>query len=167
MLKLKDEFNPKLTVTKDEAKGVPSDILSEAKPTQNSGKRGRVENLKPWKPGQSGNPGGRPKIIGQTLEQRLLEVIECEIRDPLNPRKRIPFKGRRLDMIINALINNAASMYPHQVAAFREIRQILEPTASELGAAGKSEGSPDMGLIREFARRFMERQRLVKTIDIP
>lgn len=24
-------------------------------------KRGRVENLKPWKPGQSGNPGGRPK----------------------------------------------------------------------------------------------------------
>jgi Family of unknown function (DUF5681) len=24
-------------------------------------KRGRAENLKPWKPGQSGNPGGRPK----------------------------------------------------------------------------------------------------------
>jgi hypothetical protein len=24
-------------------------------------KRGRVENLKPWKPGQSGNPGGRPR----------------------------------------------------------------------------------------------------------
>jgi hypothetical protein len=21
----------------------------------------RIENLKPWKPGQSGNPGGRPK----------------------------------------------------------------------------------------------------------
>jgi len=28
---------------------------------KNSGKRGRVENLKPWKKGQSGNPGGRPK----------------------------------------------------------------------------------------------------------
>jgi len=24
-------------------------------------KRGRTENLKPWKSGQSGNPGGRPK----------------------------------------------------------------------------------------------------------
>ena len=24
-------------------------------------RRGQVENLKPWKPGQSGNPGGRPK----------------------------------------------------------------------------------------------------------
>lgn len=31
--------------------------------TQNSGGTvaGRRENLKPWKPGQSGNPGGRPK----------------------------------------------------------------------------------------------------------
>ena len=26
-----------------------------------SKRRGRIENLKPWKPGQSGNPGGRPK----------------------------------------------------------------------------------------------------------
>jgi len=36
-------------------------------PTENNGgtvetkKRGRTENLKPWKPGQSGNPGGRRK----------------------------------------------------------------------------------------------------------
>jgi len=36
-------------------------------PTENTGetvetrRRGRVENLRPWKPGQSGNPGGRPK----------------------------------------------------------------------------------------------------------
>lgn len=27
-----------------------------------SGRRGRIENLKPWKPGQSGNPGGKPKV---------------------------------------------------------------------------------------------------------
>jgi|SRR6516225_1111798 len=36
-------------------------------PTQNSGensekRRGRPENLTPWKPGTSGNPGGRPKM---------------------------------------------------------------------------------------------------------
>ena len=34
--------------------------------TQNSGsvsgRRGRVENLKPWKQGKSGNPGGKPKV---------------------------------------------------------------------------------------------------------
>ena len=36
---------------------------------------GRVENLKPWKPGQSGNPGGRPKgrLIDEALEELLLE----------------------------------------------------------------------------------------------
>jgi hypothetical protein len=36
--------------------GVPASV-------QNSGGtvKGRKDNLKPWKPGQSGNPGGRPK----------------------------------------------------------------------------------------------------------
>jgi hypothetical protein len=34
----------------------------------------RVENLKPWQPGQSGNPGGRPKKKPVTDElERLLE----------------------------------------------------------------------------------------------
>ena len=35
---------------------------------------GRIENLKPWKPGQSGNPGGRPKrkLIDEALEELLL-----------------------------------------------------------------------------------------------
>ena len=49
-------------------------------PTQNSGetvetkKRGRVENLKPWKPGQNGNPGGRPtKDIAAEIAQRVFE----------------------------------------------------------------------------------------------
>ena len=35
---------------------------------------GRLENLKPWKPGQSGNPGGRPRTRPFTDElTRLLE----------------------------------------------------------------------------------------------
>lgn len=35
---------------------------------------GRVENLRPWKPGESGNPGGRPKTKPLTEElARLLE----------------------------------------------------------------------------------------------
>ena len=44
--------------------------------TQNSEETvaGRVENLKPWKPGESGNPGGRPKTKPLTEElQRLLK----------------------------------------------------------------------------------------------
>ena len=34
---------------------------------------GKIENLKPWKPGQSGNPGGRPKrrLLDEALEDLL------------------------------------------------------------------------------------------------
>jgi Family of unknown function (DUF5681) len=35
---------------------------------------GRVENLKPWKPGQSGNPGGRPKRdVASEIAQAIFE----------------------------------------------------------------------------------------------
>lgn len=40
---------------------------------KNTKRRGRVENLKPWKPGQTGNPGGRPKgIVSSALSKQLL-----------------------------------------------------------------------------------------------
>ncbi len=50
------------------------------KSTKNRGKavekkkRGRTENLKPWKPGQSGNHGGRPtKDIAAEIARRVFE----------------------------------------------------------------------------------------------
>jgi Family of unknown function (DUF5681) len=40
------------------------------------GKRGRVQNLKPWQPGQSGNPGGRPrKYVSEAYEQLAFEPV--------------------------------------------------------------------------------------------
>jgi hypothetical protein len=59
--------------------------------TENSGKtvdpkkRGRVENLTPFKPGQTGNPGGRPKKTRLTdayralLEDALPEAMEIKL----------------------------------------------------------------------------------------
>jgi len=45
--------------------------------TGNSGKkRGRIENLKPFKPGQSGNPSGRPK------KKPVTEMYEAIFSDP-------------------------------------------------------------------------------------
>jgi hypothetical protein len=42
---------------------------------------GRIQNLKPWKPGQSGNPGGRPRRdlaaeIARAIFERDPEAIE-------------------------------------------------------------------------------------------
>src|SRR5579863_7203996 len=47
--------------------------------TQNSAETvsGRIENLKPWRPGQSGNPGGRPKR--DALTTALREQIEAQV----------------------------------------------------------------------------------------
>ena len=52
-----------------------------------------VENLKPWKPGQSGNPAGRPKGVARTVRERcggeptilvdmLLEIAQDEKNRP-------------------------------------------------------------------------------------
>jgi|SRR5215472_11357016 len=53
-------------------------------PTQNSGENsekrwGRPENLTPWKPGQSGNPGGRhkKKPLTEALEKIYSDPEEC------------------------------------------------------------------------------------------
>lgn len=48
-------------------------------PTGNSKKNtGKPENLKPWKPGQSGNPSGRPK------KKPITEMYERILNDPEN-----------------------------------------------------------------------------------
>ncbi len=42
--------------------------------------RGRIENLKPWKPGQSGNPKGRPKQ--KSIETVMREILGEEYVGP-------------------------------------------------------------------------------------
>lgn len=44
---------------------------------KNRGKNGRIENLIPWLPGQSGNPNGRPKLTD--IEKKAREAARAEI----------------------------------------------------------------------------------------
>ena len=41
------------------------------------GRKGRIENLKPWPKGVSGNPGGRPKtkVLSQAYRDQLEQVV--------------------------------------------------------------------------------------------
>jgi hypothetical protein len=41
-------------------------------------KKDPIKNLKPFKPGQSGNPNGRPKVPHDILEARKLNQVELE-----------------------------------------------------------------------------------------
>lgn len=64
-------------------------------------KKDPKQNLKPFKPGQSGNPSGRPKVPGDILEARKLNQVELE---------RIINKYLYMDReSVKAAINNPAT----------------------------------------------------------
>jgi hypothetical protein len=113
-----------------------------------------------FKPGASwkGNAGGRPKIIGQTLEQRLLEEIESDIPDPKDPKKKI--KVRRLDLVVDSLIRNATTDLPHSVSAFRAIRETLEP------ADQQPTDRDNFSVAREVLLLMIERGKHMEVKDI-
>jgi hypothetical protein len=64
-------------------------------------RRGRVENLKPFKPGQSGNPGGKRK--GQSLTAKIAAILE---RDTLGG-KRLPGGLSVADVLAEAIVKQA------------------------------------------------------------
>jgi hypothetical protein len=72
---------------------------------------GRVQNLRPWKPGQSGNPGGRPKTahISQALRTALANGKADEFAE-----------------ILCAVASGRKKGTPVQLAALREIADRTE-----------------------------------------
>lgn len=58
-----------------------------------------IDNLKPWKPGQSGNPGGRPKGIAARAREhtdKAIEVLVDGMADE-DPRVRVVAAKEILD----------------------------------------------------------------------
>lgn len=93
-----------------------------------------------FKPGPAwrGNAGGRPKILGGSLTKQLKAKTE---------------DGRTVaEKVVENLINNALSRFPHSVTAFRTIREIVEPNEEEERVA------VDRDLVREMTMMFMERE---------
>jgi hypothetical protein len=67
-----------------------------------------------FKPGQSGNPGGRPKILTEAYSKKLAEKDENGIT--------------QAEKIAEAMVMAAQQWSePHSVSAAREIRQVVEP----------------------------------------
>jgi hypothetical protein len=68
-----------------------------------------------FKPGVSGNPGGRPRAIYEATAKALAEI------DPLTGKTRA-------DKIVESMLQAAERpMMPHSVSAFRAIREVAEP----------------------------------------
>jgi len=95
--------------------------------TATESKRGRVENLRPFQPGQSGNPGGQPKGLAdvrkaaRTYTQEAIETLAKWMRDD-NPKASIPAAV--------ALLNRGWGMPQQTVKA--TVNHIREMTDAEL-----------------------------------
>jgi L-rhamnose isomerase len=80
--------------------------------------RGRAENLRPWKPGQSGNAGGRPKkrSISEELERMLDEEAPNSGGKPWAAviAEALLRKARRGDVRAISELANRIEGKPHQ-----------------------------------------------------
>jgi len=94
---------------------------------------GRIENLKPWKPGQSGNPGGRPK------RKWLTDAIEEMLQERLDdPKARQQFK----DAMWRSLVSGDRS-------GVMTLQRIWERTEGKLAQPLDVNTSVDIGKILE------------------
>ena len=125
--------------------------------TQNSVERPQNRHLKPFKsraelggqldPGI--NKGGRPKVIREETAAWLEEKDENGVT---NARQIIESLGKAAKM----------SDKGHCVGAFKEIREMVEPTEIEGSTTLRN---IDRELFREITERMMERK--VKAIEMP
>jgi Family of unknown function (DUF5681) len=95
--------------------------------TVEKSKRGRVENLKPFQPGRSGNPSGRPKKA--PISDALREVLRDE---------------KALRRFADAIFKQALK---GNVAAFKEICERVEGrVANRVELSGESGGPVGVGI---------------------
>ncbi|MCZ6904040.1 MAG: DUF5681 domain-containing protein [Acidobacteria bacterium] len=93
-------------------------------------KRGRVENLKPWKSGQSGNPGGRPKrdfaaeIAAAAFEmdrEGILKAVRAGLKSKkLNPKLYEVLADRGFGKLSQTVHVPGLENLPEMVAAARK-----------------------------------------------
>jgi len=119
-----------------------------------------AENLKPWKPGQSGNPGGRPKGLarrvrelvggdGETITHFMLDVLkneEAEMRDRMEAAKWLADRGwgkaanhapiEDADPLGLDEVDHAISSLVDELAARRQAPAARPAPGGEVEAAG-------------------------------
>ena len=99
---------------------------------------GRPENLKPWKPGQSGNPGGRPRR--NPLTDELTQLLEQDAPNAqgkswaLVIAEALLQKARKGDVRAFSVLANRIEGKPHQSLA---VGVNTNPNLAELIAAAR------------------------------
>lgn len=99
--------------------------------------RGRIENLKMWPKGVSGNPSGRPKK--RPISDEYERIADCPLPDEIRKKLRMK-KGTTFREALAVRTFYAAMR--GQSAAAREIREAIEGKATQRLELTGAEGKP-------------------------
>ena len=99
--------------------------------------KGRIENLRPWKKGQSGNLSGRPKKkpITEAYERQLKQSLPDDFRI----RMKLPEGATWADAVAVGQIRSAVK---GNTQAAKEIADRLEGKVAQQLETAKTEGKP-------------------------
>jgi uncharacterized protein DUF5681 len=114
--------------------------------------KGKPENLKPWKSGETGNPGGLPKK--RPITDRYLAGLEAPPEENIRIALGLPEGATNGDAVAKAQIRAAIK---GKTYAARELREATEGKATqrleivgEEGGAIKVDIAESLARIREF-----------------
>ncbi len=130
-------------------------------------KRRRTENLKPWKPGQSRNPGGRPKKdIASEIAQRVFEenaeAIEKAMLKALlkgDPEVFVVLADRAFGKLTLKVEIPGLENLPDLIVEARKRRGGNPPEEHRFkpGQNGNPGGRPERDIAAEIARAIFEK----------
>lgn len=90
----------------------------ETTPTATPKRRGNAKNLKPaWKPGQSGNPAGRPKGARQKLGEAFLDALLADFVKAVGQGQGVDAIQKMRDTDPGAYAKMIASLLPKEIEA--------------------------------------------------
>ena len=111
-----------------------------------SRKGGTPENLIPYKPGETGNPNGRPPVLPE-LKELLTKILSEEITDTSSKKKVIA-----LDAVLLTLRNKALK------GDMRAIQEVLDRFYGKpnQGIDVKLDGPTDSELLKQAKQRAID-----------
>jgi hypothetical protein len=105
----------------------------------------KLRNLKPFKPGQSGNPKGRPKGARNRLGTQFLETLEADF-NRFGPQAIVLMRERKPDIyirVVAGLLPREANINVEANEAFVELwRRISDGLGDELANSLDAEQAP-------------------------
>ena len=120
--------------------------MSRARKRVSDGTEKKLRNLKPFKPGQSGNPKGRPKGARNRLGTRFLEALEADFNQ-FGPEAIALVREKKPEVYIRVVVPKEANINIEAGEAFVELwRRISDGLGDDLADRVDAEQGPPPSL---------------------